>query len=114
MYCPNCKEKLDNLLLQGVEIDYCRNCQGMFFDQDELRLAKDAKDEQLKWLDIELWQDEKLLELARDSAKNCPSCRLPMYELSYGQKEAAGVLPRVKIDTCRVCHGLWLYRGEVN
>ena len=36
--CPNCEDtKLFVLKTRGVEIDFCGNCNGVFFDKDELQ-----------------------------------------------------------------------------
>ena len=104
MTCPFCQESLEKTIFYGVEIDYCSKCLGLWFEEDELRLAKDKKDETLNWLDIDLWKYKSKLKISRDSIL-CPSCRLPLYEVNYGNF-------RIKVDICSLCHGIWLNRGE--
>ena len=58
MQCPNDKEYLEKVLFHLVEVDYCPKCLGIWFDKDELRLAKDDKDKDLNWLDVDLWRDK--------------------------------------------------------
>ena len=36
MKCPNCNETLTMTDRQGVEIDYCPNCRGVWLDKGEL------------------------------------------------------------------------------
>lgn len=36
MKCPNCSEKLVMTERQGVEIDYCPECRGIWLDKGEL------------------------------------------------------------------------------
>ena len=36
MKCPNCSETLSMTERQGVEIDYCPNCRGVWLDRGEL------------------------------------------------------------------------------
>lgn len=36
MKCPNCNETLVMTDRQGVEIDYCPNCRGVWLDKGEL------------------------------------------------------------------------------
>lgn len=36
MNCPNCSETLVMTERQGVEIDYCPNCRGIWLDKGEL------------------------------------------------------------------------------
>jgi Zn-finger nucleic acid-binding protein len=104
MYCPICKKELDKAIFYGVEVDFCPTCLGLWFEEDELRLAKDEKDKDLKWLDIDLWKDAKKFKIF-PGIRLCPSCRLPLYEIYYGDS-------RVIVDVCNLCHGVWLDRGE--
>jgi Zn-finger nucleic acid-binding protein len=104
MNCPIDKKKLNKAIFYGVEVDYCPICLGLWFEDDELRLAKDEKDENLKWLDIDLWQDRKKFKIYLGE-RLCPSCRLPLYEVYYSDS-------RVILDFCSLCHGIWLDRGE--
>src|SRR3989344_5726028 len=104
--CPNCKtELLESILFHNVEADYCKKCLGLWFEEDELRQAKDSADMNLNWLDVDLWKEIKNFIIARDK-KLCPECRLPLYEAEYGKSGIA-------VDLCNVCRGIWLDRGEV-
>ena len=102
--CFLCKEKMERALLYNVEIDYCPKCLGMWFEEDELRLAKDMKDENLKWLDVDLWADDSKFKISRGK-KLCPTDRLPLYEVEYGDSG-------IKVDVCSICKGVWLDKGE--
>ena len=104
MLCPFCKENLEKAIFYGVEIDYCPKCLGLWFEEDELRMAKDKKDENLNWLDIDLWKERKKFKISKGQ-KLCPSCRLPLYEVNYGDSE-------ISVDLCNICLGVWLDRGE--
>ncbi|MFH1894299.1 MAG: zf-TFIIB domain-containing protein, partial [Patescibacteria group bacterium] len=103
--CPSCKtELLENIIFHNVEADYCKKCLGLWFEEDELRQAKDSADMSLNWLDTDLWKEIKNFIIARDK-KLCPACRLPFYEVEYGKSGVA-------VDLCNVCRGIWLDRGE--
>ena len=102
--CPQCNLKLEQALLAGVEVDYCPSCYGLWFDEDELQWAKDEKDRDLRWLDIDLWKDPVKFHVSR-GRKLCPDDRMPLYEVRYADSD-------VKVDVCNVCHGIWLDRGE--
>lgn len=105
MTCPSCKKtKLEKSVLSGVGIDYCPKCLGLWFEEDELRWAKDSKDNDLRWLDIDLWKDEKKFKIS-SNRKVCPHDRMPLYEVNYGDSN-------IKVDVCNVCYGIWLDRGE--
>jgi len=104
MFCPRCKIKLEKAIFYNTEVDYCPQCLGMFFEEEELRWAKDEKDKNLRWLDINLWQDQKKFKISY-GIRICPSCRLPLYEVYYGDS-------RIIVDLCNLCQGIWLDRGE--
>ncbi len=105
MFCPNHhKEPLQQMLFHNVEVDYCPECLGIWFDRDELRLAKDDKDAQLEWLDFDIWRDKSKFDMRRID-KRCPVCRMAMVEVGYDHS-------KVKIDFCKHCQGIWLDRGE--
>lgn len=102
--CPKCDIFLSSVLFHNTEVDYCPKCLGSWFNEDELRLAKDKKDKNLEWVDIDLWEDEKKFKVI-PGIRSCPSCRVPLYEVRYGDSN-------VIVDVCRLCHGVWLDRGE--
>ncbi len=104
MDCLNNHGKLEKTLFHNVEVDYCPECLGIWFDCDELGLAKDAKDEQLNWIDVDLWRDKSKFDIAK-SKRRCPVCRIPLVEVNYDDS-------KVKVDFCKMCNGVWLDRGE--
>jgi len=105
MKCPICKD-LDLLssILHNVEVDYCPKCLGLWFDQEELRLAKDKKDKDLEWLDIDLWKNDNDFNVSY-GIRACPHCRVPLYEVYYGDS-------KIVVDVCNLCKGIWLDRAE--
>jgi len=64
MKCPNCKKPLERTIFYNVEVNYCPICLGMWFEKDELRWAKDAKDRNLRWLDIDLWKEKSKFKIS--------------------------------------------------
>jgi uncharacterized protein len=104
MECPNDKENLERALFHNVEVDYCPKCLGIWFDKDELRLAKDDKDKTLNWVDFDLWRDKLKFKVSLGN-KFCPVCRAGLREVKYDQS-------KVKVDFCKMCQGIWLDRGE--
>jgi Zn-finger nucleic acid-binding protein len=102
--CPSCKIPLENAIFYKLEVDYCPKCLGLWFEEDELRQAKDEADRELTWLDCDLWKEINKFVISRDK-KICPSCRFPLYEVGYGKS-------KIGVDVCNICKGIWLDRGE--
>ena len=44
MICPKCGGSMDETNIEGVLIDKCTSCQGIFFDKGEMELLADRKE----------------------------------------------------------------------
>ena len=104
MNCPNDNKKLEKVLFHNVEADYCPKCLGIWFDKGELRQAKDNKDKELNWVDVDLWRDKGKFNIS-PLLKHCPVCRAGLVEVGYDKS-------KTKVDFCKMCNGIWLDRGE--
>lgn len=104
MLCPLCKIGLEEAIFCNIGVNYCPNCLGLWFEEEELRWAKDERDKGLIWLDIDLWKEKKKFKISPNQ-KFCPVCRFPLYEVNYGDS-------KIKVDLCNLCYGVWLDRGE--
>ena len=102
--CPECHEPLSAVTADGLAADECPTCGGVWFDSGELRLAKDATDAELNWLDFEIWQHADDFA-AKASERPCPGCGAGMISLLYGDTG-------VEIDHCPKCRGTWLDGDE--
>lgn len=105
MNCPYCTSALSQIDLKGVKIDECGNCKGKWFERDELRKAKDSTDNDLRWLDFDLFDEKEHKYSASPSKRKCPQCSLSMTSLTYMDS-------KVVIDKCNICHGVWLDNKE--
>lgn len=104
MICPKCENELTKVKLENVEVDECKKCGGIWFDEDELLQAKDNKDDDLRWMDFEIWKNTDKFEFNEDSSF-CPKCSKAMFEIKYENTD-------VTIDSCPECKGIWLDKGE--
>lgn len=95
---------MERILFHKVEVDYCHKCLGIWFDGDELRQAKDGRDRQLNWVDIDLWRDKLSFHVSHGN-KHCPVDRAGLVQIHYGES-------KTKVDYCKMCNGIWLDRGE--
>jgi Zn-finger nucleic acid-binding protein len=89
-----------------IELDYCLNCSGVWFDVEELDLLLEAM--QLEGTDISLDNILNLLEAeSAEKKRNCPICGRKMKKATVGHE------PEVIIDACSWGDGLWFDSGEV-
>jgi len=103
MDCPVCKNPMIALELHNVEIDHCLNCAGIWLDAGEL--------------DLLLGDSAKARAVlasfaARPSSaehpRRCPICLKKMEKVLVGPKDRP-----ILIDRCRLAHGLWFDKGEL-
>jgi len=85
MECIICKGPMETKVIEGVEIDYCSKCGGVWLDEGEM--------EQLSGLDP-----------ARGRILTCTACSGNM-----GTK----IINDVEVDFCPSCGTVWLDRGEL-
>lgn len=107
MKCPKCKiEDLKETKINGVKIDRCEHCGGLWFDKNELKITRDNRDKNLSWLKFDLWEDENKLIVSGQSI-NCPKDEKPLFKIKYGNTD-------IMVDVCLECHGIWLDREELD
>jgi len=106
MKCPACRKLMIVVEHEKIELDFCLNCSGVWFDVGELGLLLET---------MELEGDHVSLDsiLTSPEAKSaekkrrCPICGSKM------KKSTVGHEPEVLIDACPNGHGLWFDSGEV-
>ena len=104
MICPACKNHMIVVEYKRIELDYCPNCKGVWFDSGELELMF-----RTTGLDAKLIGDVRRLPAAKttETIRKCPICRQGMSKNDIGQK-----LP-VLIDVCPRGDGVFFDGGEV-
>jgi Zn-finger nucleic acid-binding protein len=100
MRCPACNEPAIALELNGVEIDRCPACAGIWLDEEEIAWLSQFSEGPSRPL------AEALLKGETGSAgkRRCPRCDRSMRQ---------EVLPSVELDRCPAGHGIWFDSGEV-
>jgi len=102
MECPKCLSKMEVIDFQGVEIDRCTDCFGMFFDhleKEDLKTLKGAES-------IDIGDDfvgarfNEILDVA------CPKCKIKMNHVFQEEPFL------VKFESCPQCHGAYFDVGE--
>jgi Zn-finger nucleic acid-binding protein len=109
MRCPRDGAELSRARIDGIELDRCSECEGLWLDRGELRQVcelglEDVEDE------IHVTHQAESGELARPPGyMRCPAC--PDGRL---QRISITVLHPVRVDRCDQCLGLWLDRSELD
>jgi Zn-finger nucleic acid-binding protein len=106
MICPVCKSDMIVVEHNNIELDYCNDCHGVWFDSTELELL-------LKSLNLDshnLLLDDILKSPEAEPSERklkCPICRKKIKKTTIGDH------PGVLIDVCPQKHGLWFDGGEM-
>jgi len=102
--CPVCT-KTPMIVVEHarIELDWCPDCEGLWFDADELEMLTEALG-----LDAQI-PDMMTLDKAdsTEAPRSCPRCGKNMDKVYMGDS------PRILIDRCPNAHGLWFDAGEL-
>ena len=107
MICPKCKSDTVIVEYNQVEIDYCAECEGAWFDVGELELLLEMLHDEgpSQFLDDMLRSTEAR---SAEKSRKCPICNHNMKKVD--PDPAAELI----IDVCDRGDGLWLDGGEVH
>lgn len=114
--CPRCGSPLLEFTHQGIRIDECGGCEGVWLDSGELRLLAHHSERLLwspelgeKWKLAQTWAEETSTEEKARSrerhADRCPRCDVTLHPEN---------LHGTQIDRCTQCGGTWLDKGELS
>ena len=107
MKCPNCSNLMIVVEHENIELDYCVNCSGVWFDAGELEPLLET----MELVSTNLSLDNILTSpeaKSTEKRRRCPICGDKMKKATVGHK------PEVLIDACRLGDGLWFDSGEVD
>ena len=104
MKCPVCHIPLIVVEREGIEIDWCLECRGLWFDEGELELLGERAGRALRVADL----GQGRASPTSGARRRCPRCPKPMEQLRIEE----GSEPVVEIDRCPD-HGFWLDQGEL-
>lgn len=99
MNCPNCNSTLVQKKRDGVEMEVCPSCEGMWLTAQELEQLEDEV--------FDFGDDEKgsLMFSSTPTARKCPQCGNPIKSFRYR-------LYDLEMDFCGAGHGYWLAADE--
>lgn len=94
MRCPSCRLPLLTAEIEGIELDYCAEELGVWFDEGEIEALFGAAGPVLQW-------DPS----GKKGKRRCPRCSTKM-RLYYP-------VPELELDICPRGDGIWFDAGEV-
>ncbi len=106
MKCPACSNMMIVVEHEQIELDYCPDCAGVWFDAGELELLLETMqlEQSVLSLDSILTSPEGKSD---EKKRKCPICRRKMKKATVGHD------PEVLIDACSRGDGLWFDASEV-
>lgn len=101
MKCPACKSPLIVVERECIEVDWCPDCHGIWFDRGELAILADKAGKTLDPATI-----GKPVDKHSERRRRCPRCHHRMEKIAPTANED------ILLDRCPE-HGLWLDAGEL-
>ncbi len=107
MTCPRCQTEMKQVMVSHVPVDMCPNCEGSFYDGDELEAIMETPIEELEKSELApVLVADKLDCIDEDENLDCPRCGEPMVRYRYL------ITSDIVLDECPD-HGIWLDDGEL-
>ena len=108
MKCPTCDVELEQVSIEEIQLDVCKNgCGGVWFDPFELKKMDEPHeftDENL----IDILAIKSLVDYDQTQKRKCPKCMDTIM-----MKHFFSVKKEVEVDHCPKCAGYWLDEGEL-
>lgn len=101
--CPKCSSPLETVSYQGITVERCRACAGIWFERCDIEQLKTIKGSET--LDIGQSQTNPAGERPQPYC-SCPQCREAMMQMLDIDQYA------IWYEKCLKCQGVWLDAGE--
>jgi len=101
MKCPKCDSDFEQIQHDGVEIDRCKGCKGLWFDTFENEELRDLGGSEA--IDSGNTSGDKG---HTSGAAPCPRCSVNMINMVVAGQ------PHIAYESCGVCHGVFFDAGE--
>ena len=104
--CPDCRMPMATQTYLGFDLDVCRECEGLWFDADELRRLMAADPLAMLVLEERCFPHVKQHK-SRQGVFFCPACEglLHVYAYQYDSQ--------IEMEVCDDCGGFWVQEGEL-
>jgi uncharacterized protein len=102
MNCPKCNATMELITFEGITVDRCTGCKGIWFDANEQKQLKEKKGSEA--IDI----GDAAVGRKMDKITNilCPRCHGPMIRMVDASQQ------HVNYEACTTCYGIFLDAGE--
>jgi len=102
MDCPKCISGMEKVVFENVEVDRCKNCEGIWFDMLEHEDLKTLQGSEA----IDTGDPEKGKDYNKIDNINCPDCKTKMIKMVDNRQ------PHIWYEFCLTCYGLFFDAGE--
>ena len=102
MNCPKCKAAMELVTFEGVTVDRCSACKGIWFDANEQKELKGKKGADA--IDTGDAVVGKKMDKIHDI--RCPRCNVPMIWMVEVDSQS------IDYEACTKCFGIFLDAGE--
>ena len=102
--CVKCTSVLDRADFEGLEVDLCPNCGGLWLDRGEITRAARLPETELTRLRTLVGEGNPASPHDAENNVPCPACHGLLAEFTLGS---------VRVECCAACHGIFLDRGEL-
>ncbi|NQV14035.1 zf-TFIIB domain-containing protein [bacterium] len=102
MQCPKCKQYMKAIVYEGIEVNRCTNCYGLWFDsfeQEDLKKLSGA--EVIDIADVDIGRKQNLKTEIR-----CPVDHVEMIQETDRQQA------HIQFERCPECQGVYFDSGE--
>ena len=102
MNCPKCHAAMELVTFEGVTVDRCTGCKGIWFDANEQKWLKEKKGSEI------IDTGDAAVGKKMDKINNylCPRCQGPMIRMVDVDQH------HIDYEACTVCYGIFLDAGE--
>lgn len=107
LICPACNKTMDKVFIptEGINVDICTNCGGIYFDNRELEHFDENKEDVSKIM--EKLEGREFEKVPADIERHCPNCGNKMV------KNFSSIDKSIEIDECYNCGGKFLDNSEL-
>ena len=102
MICPKCQSEMETVEYEGVEVDRCKNCQGIWFDVGENFSLRDTEAAAA----IDTGDPETGRVTNSINRYRCPRCDGGMMRMTDAKRKD------IRFEECTACRGSFFDAGE--